>query len=164
MPLPIAHGLLGASIVALVHPKQEFKNWKLLLSGFALAILPDFDFAFVFLLGWQDFHRGITHSLFFALAVGAVIFALLKNQNRRVPLAYSMAFLSHTLLDYATSRQSDGVRLLAPLDDGFYKLGLIGFSELTRGLVISDMLRFMAIEALVFAPFFLLVLFVRKYI
>jgi inner membrane protein len=164
MPLPIAHGLLGASLVALIYPKDEVKNWKPLFGGFALAIAPDFDFAFVFLFGWEDFHRGITHSLFFAFLVGAAIFALLKDANRRVALAYSLAFLSHSLLDYAATAQTKGVRLLAPFENGFYKLNLISFSELPNGFVLSEMLRFSAIEALIFVPFFLLILFIRKFI
>jgi Predicted membrane-bound metal-dependent hydrolase (DUF457). len=164
MPLPIAHGLLGASIVALVKPRDENRNWKPFAWGFALANLPDFDFAFVFLFGWHGFHRGFMHSLFFAFLLGAVIFALLKNETRRLPLALSLALFSHTLLDFATSCQSKGVRLFSPFDEDFYKLGWFGFSELTRGLVISDMLHFAAVEALVFVPFFLLVLFVRKYL
>jgi len=163
MPLPIAHGLLGASLIALIHPSANIKNWKPLLWGFLLANSPDLDFAFAFLFGWKDFHRGISHSLVFALFVGALIFVFLRGENWRIPLAYWLAFLSHTLLDFAASREG-AVRLLTPFDDGQYTLGWFGFSELTRGLIMSDMLRFSIIEALIFVPAFFIVLRAKKFL
>jgi membrane-bound metal-dependent hydrolase YbcI (DUF457 family) len=162
MPLPIAHGLVGASLVALLHPSADLKNWKLTLWGFLLANSPDLDFAFALLFGWKNFHRGISHSLFFAFFIGVLIFVFLRRQNWRIPLTYALAFLSHTLLDFVAA--SDGaVRLLTPLDDGKYALGWFGFSELTRGLIISDMLRFSIIEALIFVPVFFIVLRAKKF-
>ena len=163
MPLPIAHGLVGASLVALIHPTAEIKNWKPLLWGFLLANSPDLDFAFSFLFGWENFHRGISHSLFFAFLVSALIFVFLRRENRRIPLAYSLAFLSHTLLDFVAS-STGAVRLLLPFDDGRYALGWFGFSELTRGLIISDMLRFTIIEVLIFVPVFFIVLRAKKFL
>ena len=163
MPLPIAHGLVGASLVALIYPSSEIKNWKPLCWGFLLANSPDLDFAVSFLFGWKDFHRGIFHSLFVALLVGAVIFVFLRRENRRIPLAYSLAFLSHTLLDFAAS-SAGAVRLLTPFDDGRYALGWFSFSELTHGLIISDILWFSVIEALIFVPLFLAVLYIKKFL
>ena len=163
MPLPIAHGLVGASLIALIHPSANIKNWKPLLWGFLLANSPDLDFAFAFLFGWKDFHRGISHSLVFALFVGALIFVFLRGENWRIPLAYWLAFLSHTLLDFAASREG-AVRLLTPFDNGKYALGWFGFSELSRGLIISDILRFSIIEALIFVPVFFIALRAKKFL
>jgi len=163
MPLPIAHGLVGASLVALTHPSAKIKNWKPLLWGFLLANSPDLDFAFTFLFGWKNFHRGISHSLFFALLVGALIFVFGRRENWRASLAYALAFLSHTLLDFVAAG-SGAVRLLTPFDDGKYGLGWFGFSELTRGLLISDMLRFSMIEALILVPVFFIVLLAKKFL
>ena len=164
MPLPIAHGLVGASLVALIHPLAKIKNkkWKALLWGFLLANSPDLDFAFAFLFGWKNFHRGISHSLFFALLIGALIFVFLQRKNWQIPLAYALAFLSHTLLDFIASSEG-AVRLLTPFDNGKYALGWFGFSELTRGLIISDMLRFSIIETLIFVPVFFIVLRAKKF-
>jgi membrane-bound metal-dependent hydrolase YbcI (DUF457 family) len=162
MPLPIAHGLVGASLVALIHPSAEIKNWKPLLWGFLLANSPDLDFAFTFLFGWRNFHRGISHSLVFAFFVGALLFVFLRRKNWRIPFAYALAFLSHTLLDFISA--SDGaVRLLKPLHEGKYALGWFGFSELTGGLVISDMLHFSIIETLIFVPVFFIILLAKKF-
>lgn len=163
MPLPIAHGLIGASLVALIHPSADTKNWKPLLCGFLIANSPDFDFAFSFLFGWKNFHRGVTHSLFFALLVGALIFVFLRRENWRIPLAYTMAFLSHTLLDFIAARDG-AVHLLTPFDLGKYALGWFGFSELTHGFIISDMLRFSVIEVLIFVPVFFIALRVKKFL
>lgn len=159
----MAHGLVGASLVALIHTQADIKNWKPLLWGFLLANSPDSDFAFAFLFGWKNFHRGIFHSLFLALFVGALIFVFRRRENWRISLAYAFAFLSHTLLDFVTSSEG-AVRLLMPFDDGKYALGWFGFSELTRGFMISDILRFSIIEALIFVPMFFIVLCAKKFL
>ena len=161
MPLPIAHGLVGASIVSLVHPNANLKNWKPLLLGFILANCPDLDFGFSFLFGWRGFHRGFTHSLLFAFIVAVVIFILLRHRTWQIPLAYSAAFLSHTILDYLSAK-SGAVRLLTPFDNRPLALGLISFSELSRGFVVTDMLYFSLIETLVFAPLLLLAIFITR--
>lgn len=163
MPLPIAHGLAGASIIALVHPKGDVKNWKPLLLGFVLANCPDLDLGFQFLFGGRGFHRGFTHSIFFAFLVGVAIFVWFRREHWRIPLAYSSAFLSHTILDFV-SANSGAVRILMPFSNKPYGLGAISFSELSRGFLISDMLYFSAIEALIFIPLFLIALFVRRFI
>jgi inner membrane protein len=161
MPLPIAHGLVGASIVALVHSRADSRNWKPLLLGFVLANSPDFDFAFSFFLGAHDFHRGFTHSLLFALIVASIIFTILKRNNRQNALAYSIAFLSHTILDYVCAKDG-GVRLLMPFDYTAYKLGQISFSELSRGFVLQEMLYFSLLEILVFVPLFCAAIFLSR--
>jgi membrane-bound metal-dependent hydrolase YbcI (DUF457 family) len=160
MPLPIAHGLIGASIVGLIHPKAGLKNWLPLAVGFVLGNAPDFDFAFEWFLGWRGFHRGFFHSLFFAFLVAGMIFFLLRRQHWRIPLAYSLAFLSHTILDYSCSSRG-AVRILIPFDNEVYGLGLISFSELKRGLIWSDMLHFTQIEIIIFVPLFALLLFIK---
>ena len=161
MPLPIAHGLVGASAVALIYPNANLKHWKPLLLGFILANCPDLDFVFSFMFGWHDFHRGFTHSLLFAFLVSSVTFILLRHQNWRIPLAYSAAFLSHTILDYSGAK-SGAVRLLIPFDNNPYGLGLISFSELSRGFVIQDMLYFSLVEVAIFAPIFLAIIFITR--
>ena len=161
MPLPIAHGLVGASLVALIHPNADLKNWKPLILGFILANCPDLDFGFSFLFGWHGFHRGISHSIFLAFLVGSAIFILLRRENWQIPLAYFLAFLSHTILDFLAAK-SGGVGLLLPFDDNVYRLGLISFSELSRGFLIRDILYLSLIEILIFVPIFFLLLFVVR--
>ncbi|MEO6589215.1 MAG: metal-dependent hydrolase [Pyrinomonadaceae bacterium] len=161
MPLPIAHGLVGASLVSLIHPTANSKNWKPLLIGFVLANSPDLDFAGSIFFGLHGFHRGFIHSLFFAVLVAGLIFILLRKNNLLIPLAYSAAFFSHTILDYITAK-SGGVRLFSPFDYTAYKLGLISFSELTRGIIFSDIFYFSLFEILVLVPLFLTAIFIVK--
>lgn len=161
MPLPIAHGLIGASLVGLIHPKADFKNWRPILIAFVLANSPDLDFFGSFFFGLKDFHRGITHSIFFALVISAFLFLLMRNQNRRVPLAYSTAFLSHTILDFLFA-ESGAVRLFIPFDYNAYRFGLISFSKLQNGFNKSDLIKFSIIETLVFTPIFLLITFYKS--
>jgi hypothetical protein len=42
MPLPVAHGLIGAGVVAVIHPSRKL---SVLLVGALLAISPDFEYA-----------------------------------------------------------------------------------------------------------------------
>jgi membrane-bound metal-dependent hydrolase YbcI (DUF457 family) len=161
MPLPIAHGLVGASIIALVHPNADFKNWKPLLLGFILANCPDLDFGFSFLISRYDFHRGFTHSLLFAFLVAGLIFIWLRRCNWQIPLAYSAAFLSHAILDYSSAKNG-GVRLLVPFDNTPYRLGLISFSELSNGFDLHDIFYYSLIETVIFAPLFLAAIFVTQ--
>lgn len=162
MPLPIAHGIVGAAIVALVHPKANFKNWRPLLIGFLLANAADLDFGFVWFLGWRGFHRGVTHSLLFALVVAAILFVWLRKRNWRVPLAFSLAYLSHTLLDAATSGAGSGTALLLPFNRNYYALALFNIPEMIGGFTASNLLRFSLLEFLCCAPLFLIMLFVKQ--
>ena len=116
-----------------------------------------------FLFGWKDFHRGLSHSLFIAFLLGASLFVFRRRENWRIPLAYALAFLSHTLLDFVAASHG-AVRLLTPLDDGGYALGWFGFSELTRGFLVADMLRFTVIETLIFVPVFCILLLAKKFL
>src|SRR5256885_1178615 len=100
MPLPIAHALVGASIVTAMLPDASpTHNWKPLVIGAALSVCPDLDY----FLG-TSLHRGFTHSLFFALLVSALCLAVTGLAKIRVAIAYAAAFFSHALLDYATTK------------------------------------------------------------
>ncbi|MCA1593205.1 MAG: metal-dependent hydrolase [Acidobacteria bacterium] len=118
MPLPIAHGLLGASIVAAVHPDAPFtdgRRFRLpLMVGALLANCPDADFLLVWALHDRSWHRGFTHSLVFALVVSLLLLAYLGRSRTRAALAYGLAFTSHGVLDFITTKVGGGVKLLLP--------------------------------------------------
>jgi hypothetical protein len=171
MPLPVAHGLVGASIVAGVHPTAvSNRRWTPLLWGAFLAICPDFDFFFEWILHWPDVHRTFTHSLIVAIGIGVLSVPILGKAHRREALAYSLAFLSHTLLDFATTKTTEGVSLLWPFSDEPFKLGFWGGLEFTRGITgldvlvqsVPDMLVTGLLELFLFAPLFLLVFLVQQ--
>jgi len=165
MPLPIAHGLLGASIVAATLPDASpARNWKLMLAGAALASCPDLDY---FLATSQ--HRGFTHSLIFASIIGMVFFAVWGTTNIRLAISCAAALFSHALLDFATTKTMPGVELLWPLSTRRFGLGLIDYYSLT-GIdpvyfmtkdVTTDLLKAAKVEAIIFIPVFLFVLSIK---
>jgi membrane-bound metal-dependent hydrolase YbcI (DUF457 family) len=154
MPLPLAHGLVGAAVVGAVRePAAIRRRWPLLI-GALVALTPDVDF----LVGA---HRRFTHSLALALLVTGVLLVAGGRARVRAALGYGLAFMSHGLLDFATTHHGRGVRLLWPVSDEWYKLGLLSFSEFFSSyppvLVIEQSL----LEAIVLSPLLLLIVFVR---
>lgn len=86
-------------------------TWFFLLFG---AILPDADF----LIDWTfgvHVHRTFTHSLFFVVLAGAIMYLLFtafRDQKKTsFALAISVGILSHSLLDFFSGR---GVPFLWP--------------------------------------------------
>jgi membrane-bound metal-dependent hydrolase YbcI (DUF457 family) len=165
MPLPIAHGLLGASIVAATLPEASpVRNWKALLLGAALSISPDLDYFFR-----TDWHRGFSHSLFFASVVSLLCFAATRRANLRMAIGYAGAIFSHGLLDFATTKTMPGVELLWPFSTHRFGLGLIDYYQLTgvdpvfflnKG-VLMDLLKMGVFELIIFLPVFLFVLSIK---
>ncbi len=165
MPLPIAHGLVGASIVAICRPQSSFtRDWKLLLFGAVLAISPDFDFFLVWgLHSGRGLHRGFTHSIPFALVVTFFLLAISGLPHIKAALVCGAAFLSHGLLDFATTKRGGGVELLFPFSTERLKLGVIGISEFPHGFQLLEIIKASVIEIIVFTPVLLVILLVREY-
>jgi membrane-bound metal-dependent hydrolase YbcI (DUF457 family) len=165
MPLPIAHGLLGASIVAATLPEASpVRNWKPLLLGATLSICPDLDY---FLR--TDWHRGFTHSLLFASVVGLLCFAATRFANLRMAIALTGAIFSHGLLDFAVTKTMPGVELLWPFSTHRFGLGLVDYYHLTgvnpvfflNKDVLMDLLKMGVFELVIFLPIFLFVLSIK---
>jgi membrane-bound metal-dependent hydrolase YbcI (DUF457 family) len=165
MPLPIAHGLIGASIVAATLPEASpLRDWKPLLLGVALSISPDLDYFFT-----TDWHRGFTHSLFFASVVSIVWFAIIRLKNLRMAIGLAGAIFSHGLLDFATTKTMPGVELLWPFSTRRFGLGLVDYYHLTgvdpvfflNRDVALDLLKMGLSELIIFLPVFLFVLSIK---
>jgi hypothetical protein len=69
--------------------------------------------------------------------------------------------MSHGLLDFATTKVGGGVELLWPFTDERFRLGAVGVSEIVNGFRLAEMLKDSAVEALIFAPLLLAVLFLK---
>ena len=164
MPLPIAHGLLGASIIAAVHPRPKGGFFIPLLAGALSANAADFDFALVFILGSKSWHRGFTHSVIFALLVCAALLLSLGLRHLRPAIAYGLAFASHGLLDYVTTKEGGGVALLWPFSSGRLVLGLAGLSEVPSRMPPVEVVKSLGLELLLFMPPLLLLLGVRQWV
>jgi inner membrane protein len=98
----------------------------LLLAGAACSIIPDLDvIGFRFGIRYSNMlgHRGFTHSILFAAALGALLsFTLLRNgqgNNWVVFIFLFLSTLSHALLDMLTNGGL-GVALFAPFSNERY--------------------------------------------
>lgn len=116
--VPLALGLgLGRSVI----------SRRLLLAGVAASMVPDLDMiGFKLGIAYADSmgHRGITHSLLFALALGVLAVLLARRLNAR-PLAAGLfifaSCVSHGLLDMCTNGGL-GVAFLWPFSHQRYFL------------------------------------------
>jgi len=117
MPTIFSHALLPLAAAAALGRRRV--PVPLAVAGAALAVLPDLDVAgFRFGLGYASEwgHRGVSHSLAFALIVSglvALVWARARSPGAFLFLFGSMA--SHMLLDMLTDG-GQGVMLLWPLD------------------------------------------------
>jgi inner membrane protein len=163
MPLPIAHACVGAGVVAAVRPRGESARDLLLpmFVGAVLANCPDLDFAIARVTHDHGWHRGPTHSLLFAAVAGLVILASMGASRLRQAVGYGLALMSHGLLDFATTKVGGGVELLWPFTDERFRLGVVGVSEIVNGFRLAEMLKDSLIEALIFIPLLLAVLFLK---
>lgn len=162
MPFPVAHALLGASIVVAGRPKTLRANaiglQRLALGAF-LAILPDFDYLGIWFLHFPKWwHRGASHSLLAALA-GGMFFALLEKSSRiRWAIVYATAMASHGLLDALLSIRT-GAALFWPLSRRRFAAGVLEYPDTIRVqyyasldmLVIRDGLQLLKFSAVEFA-------------
>jgi membrane-bound metal-dependent hydrolase YbcI (DUF457 family) len=162
MPLPPAHGLVGASIVAALHPRPTRRHFAPLALGALLANCADLDFVLVALTHDRSWHRGFTHSLAFALALCAAMLAPLGRARLREALPYGLAYASHAVLDYSTTKFGGGVELLWPFSAGRFGLGVVGLSELPSRMSRAGVFEAMLSELLIFAPLLAAVMFARR--
>ena len=121
MPTPISHAAVGYAIGAWAPHDVPPSARRVCLVAAACAALPDID-----VLGFAA-HRGITHSIAFAVVAAAVAtFALFPGTEararRQVALVLLLAALSHSCLD-ALSRYSLGIEFFAPFSHQRFRFG-----------------------------------------
>ena len=162
MPLPVSHGLVGASIVAAIHPQPGRRYFAPLLLGALLANAADFDFLLVFALDSITWHRGFSHSLALALSVCLIFVLSLGPRRINEALAYGLAFASHSMLDYVTTREGGGVELWWPFSTDRLMLGWWGLSEVPSKLPSSEILKALLVEFALFTPLLLLALLWKR--
>ncbi len=162
MPLPVAHGIVGASVLlALREPRDKLSLGQTLLLGAALGNLPDVDLALVWLLDWGNLaHGAMTHSIFFALCVGVVLAGWRRGWRFwrfREALSYTSATLSHGVLDMLVRKEFGGAALYWPLSAEKLRFGLFDYFAFYPGsepleTVVRRALQISAYEALLFSP------------
>ena len=161
--MPVAHGLVGAGLVAAVLPRAgRERYWVWLAAGAVLANAADFDFFLSFALRSRGWHRGFTHSLVFALAVFICLLLALGRRRAREAVAFGLAYASHALLDFATTKDGGGLELLWPFSVDRLGLRWWGLSELPSRLPPAEILRFISLEFVLFAPPLLFLILLRR--
>jgi membrane-bound metal-dependent hydrolase YbcI (DUF457 family) len=172
MPLPVAHGLVGASIV--IASRKGFlwrEDWWPLLVGVVMAISPDFDLFFAWVLGYDiRIHGGFTHSILFAIPLGMFGALLAREFNRRGLVVYTAVALSHGLLDFLTKKDFGGAQLFWPFSTDRLRLGLFNYYEFypAPGVdpfaeILRQALNVTYYEVMIFAPLFIAVLLWRQW-
>ncbi|MCO5949613.1 metal-dependent hydrolase [Mucilaginibacter flavidus] len=143
----LTHVCLGACVGELLIHKQLGK--KVLLWGIVAQNLPDIDsMAALFLPADRAFliHRGITHSLFFAIAAGLLLAWLARRVHYKTRLSFAaLAFffcfqlLLHDLLDVCNSY---GTGLLEPFSNQRFSVNLLYVADpfFTVALLIAAIL------------------------
>jgi len=164
MPLPIAHSLVGASVITVSNPQSPLKeDWRLILFGAFLGIAPDFDFFFIWAFG-KGHHRVFSHAIFSALMLTVLMLLVTRFEHVRSVLACGAAFLSHGILDYLGTKDGGGVGLLWPFSGERLKLGVIGIFEFPNGINLVELTKAGLIEIIIFAPILLSALMMRHYL
>jgi inner membrane protein len=126
MPTVLSHGIVAAAIGRVF--QRDSVSASYWVAGIACAVLPDLDAIGLRLgipYGATLGHRGLSHSLMFALVLGTLAtVALFKRgspgmRRHRIWLYLCVAAASHGVLD-AFTNGGLGVALLAPFDNTRY--------------------------------------------
>lgn len=166
MPLPVAHALIGAGIVAASRENLSLrKDWAALLAGASVAVAPDFDLILSWLLGYNlHTHGGFSHSILAAAFLGFLASLVMREGF----LVYYAATLSHAILDALVKREFGGVQLLWPFSTKRIKLGLVDYFEFypapgidPMGPILKRALVITGYEAMIFLPLFILAVWWR---
>jgi len=154
MPTILTHAVAAVSLAPLLAPRKHFSATALLAA--TAAMLPDADvigFRYGVAYGAMWGHRGVTHSLAFAILAGAVAWVFSRETDvaarRRAGFYIAAATASHGILDACTNGGL-GVAFFAPLSDTRYffpfapidvsPIGFAFFSERGLRVLISEML------------------------
>lgn len=166
----LGHGLAGILIASTVRKESDESKRRLLMFVALLAILPDVDVLIYIFFGAMGLtpHRGITHTLLFALLIGTVFSLMLGHyfalSFRAGCLLFSAVLLSHLALDYLMG-SGPVVPFLWPFsDDGYlspYKIVPTAYYSTSSAGLISLIFHIptifgLVMECLIFSPLILI--------
>jgi membrane-bound metal-dependent hydrolase YbcI (DUF457 family) len=125
---------LFGKLIELTTKKKISKNsWFFLILG---GILPDIDFIFQIVFK-TNLHRGITHSVFFAILISVIVYSIFKLIEDKKALNYALfltlGILTHIFLDFLSPT---GVPLLWPYTKMFVpNISLETSNDILDGLI-----------------------------
>ena len=156
MPLPLGHFAIGLATHEAVSSCSALSRWKLLAAVVVLSNLPDLDVIIGLLLNFNGsaYHRGPTHSLFFAITAGYLVSRVTTFWSKFPRLSFKVCFLlilSHVAADAFLSDSS--VSFIWPLGV-YWSTGHTGWGDVTE-MVLSGNSRdaWISIGAVVFVSF-----------
>lgn len=160
MPTVISHAVVAAGLYRFVAGPAEKSRWGM-GAAVVLAMLPDADVAW---WNWTEYgrpwgHRGMTHSIAFAVVAGALVAWLLRKRvhyaGGTLWLAITLAACAatHGLLDACTDG-GRGVGFWLPFDDRrvFFGLQPIPVSPISVDVSDPAVLRVLAAELILVWP------------
>jgi membrane-bound metal-dependent hydrolase YbcI (DUF457 family) len=104
------------------------------------------------------------HSILLALVVYLIFIWYFGKHRFREATAYGLAFASHCVLDFVTTKEGGGVQLLSPFSSERLVFGWQGLSEMPSKLSAAQIIQTLSIEFTLFAPPLFLILFLRIYL
>lgn len=164
MSLPVLHSIVGMSIVVICYPRNSLvKDWRFLLLGTGISLLPDLDYLLVYGLDMShEYHRSFSHSIFFAFIVTLSGLMITKFTYIKKTLVCGAILLSHGIVDFLVSYEKGGVQLLYPLSDKRFVFHISSIFERMNNSF-TEFTSQASIELIFFTPFLLLLLLVREY-
>lgn len=127
MPTIVSHGVSAYLIGKTLRPEKA--PWRLWFWSAICAMLPDADVVgFAFGIKYSDFlgHRGVSHSLLFAVLLGITIALIFKRPLHKLKdntlfwiFYFSLIIASHGLYD-AMTNGGLGIAFFAPFDNTRY--------------------------------------------
>ncbi len=127
MPLPIAHSLISTSVYAAYRGGLSVKRDAPWVALFVfVGLVPDLDMLLVPFAG-MGFHRGVSHSILFALFSATTIFLIVRSMKGAAPRLWFFLFITavlHPVCDFFTPDYLEtrrGVQLLYPFSKLFYE-------------------------------------------
>ena len=140
MPLPLGHAAIGLTTHDVCSKNESaFSRWKVFIFVVLLENSPDIDVVIGLVLQGNGcaFHRGPTHSLFFALFMGFVASIAWKFWSQVPKMRFGMSFLlilSHVLADFFFT--SSQVSFFWPFEVN-WATGYSGWIDVTNSVFIE---------------------------
>lgn len=157
MPTIFSHAIFASAVAGAFHSAQS-EQWpaRFWILTSICAILPDLDVvAFAFGIPYESIfgHRGVTHSLSFAILTGLIVsllfFSAVPMSRWKLGLYFAAVTFTHPLLDMLTNGGL-GVALLAPFSNErfFFPWRPVEVSPIGIGFFSEHGLSVIASEAL----------------
>ena len=173
MPSPLGHSMVNVSLYMLIGRSRYFFNsWKYLPLCLLIGLFSDIDILFIALGASAYFHRGLTHSILFAVLI-AFTFSLAplfksKIEWRKILLFFLALTSGHLLLDYFTfdGFLPAGILLFWPFNDTYFQSPYCIFRSFDwmtlKGIFSFATFKAILLEFIICLPFLVLAVYIKN--